>query len=321
MSVAPLIDPQGGELIEVALVNNMPDQAIETTVAQFSRLLRAGAQGLNIRLRCYALLSVPRSDTGRRALAQTHETISALYARGADALIVTGAEPRAPDLAREPYWEEFARLVDWARINTLGSMWSCLAAHGAVLRLDGLARRREAQKISGVFPCEIATGDWTTQGATNIVHTPHSRYNGLSREEIESCGYSISSWSAAVGVDSFWRREPSLFLFLQGHPEYDADTLSREFRRDALRYVNRESAAFPPTPLHYFSPAAVSGVADLRDGAHTMKRARFAERLSSLLEQEEAPQACWRPDAERLCRNFLSQVAREKTAGMRRIAL
>jgi homoserine O-succinyltransferase/O-acetyltransferase len=319
MSAAPCIEPQGGRALEIALVNNMPDQAVETTVAQFTRLLRAGAQGADICLRCYALPSVPRSDMARRALAQTHEPISALYARGADALIVTGAEPRASDLASEPYWEEFARLVDWARANTLGALWSCLAAHGAVLRLDGVARRREAHKISGVFPCEIAVDDWAMQGAAKIVQTPHSRYNSLARDELESRGYRISSWSPAVGVDSFWRREPSLFLFLQGHPEYDADTLSREFRRDALRYINGESVTFPPTPLNYFSPAAMAGVADLRGGADGMKRARFAERLSSLLEQE-APQSCWRQDAERLYRNFLLQVAARKSAEMRRIA-
>ena len=76
----------------------MPDQAIDATRAQFVKLLRAGAGELPIRIRCYAISSVPRGETARRALAGSHEDIEALYARGADALIVTGSEPRADRL-------------------------------------------------------------------------------------------------------------------------------------------------------------------------------------------------------------------------------
>jgi len=57
-------------------------------------------------LRCYTIASVPRSETARRALMQNHDDIEALYARGADALIVTGTEPRADALEQEPYWQD-----------------------------------------------------------------------------------------------------------------------------------------------------------------------------------------------------------------------
>ncbi len=249
--------------LRIALVNNMPDQAVEATRAQFARLVRAGAQDMPFTLRCYALPSVNRSDTARRAMAQTHEPIGALYARGADALIVTGAEPRATKICDEDYFEDFAALVDWARTQTLGAVWSCLAAHGAVFKLSGLRRRREKEKISGVFAFNVAKDDWIGLGAANVVRTPHSRYNGLAREALELAGYRVSSASREIGVDSFWRREPSLFLFTQGHPEYDADTLLREFRRDALRFVKGESESFPRAPANYFSNELAKRIADL----------------------------------------------------------
>ena len=320
MSLATLFRAQSEAPIEIALVNNMPDQAIEATVAQFTSLVRVGARGLNYRLRLYSLPSAPRSETARRSIAQTHEATGALLARGADALIVTGAEPRAAHLSSEPYWDEFAQLVEWARANTYGAIWSCLAAHGAVLALDGVERRREEQKISGVFACETTLNDWAAQGAPRLIQAPHSRWNGLAREDLELCGYRISSFSEEIGVDNFWRREPSLFLFMQGHPEYDADTLSREFRRDALRYINEETATFPPTPENYFSAIAESGIADLKETADTTRRMRFFERMSALLEPE-TPQAVWRCDAERLYRNFLSQIAFEKAMRSRSFAL
>ena len=252
MNAIPARQSFDGPPLQIALVNNMPDQAIDATKAQFVNLLRAGAGKVPFRLRCYALSSVPRGETARRAIARSHEDIEALYARGADALIVTGSEPRAERLENEPYWDDFARLVDWARVHTISALWSCLAAHGAVLRLDGVTRRRAREKISGVFACDVDANDWATRGAANSILVPHSRYNGLSRSDLVERGYRISSWSGDVEVDCFWRREPSLFLFTQGHPEYNADALAREFRRDALRFLNGESDCFPISAAKLF---------------------------------------------------------------------
>ena len=218
------------------------------------------------------------------ALAQSHESIEALYARGADALIVTGNEPRAERLQDEPYWEDFARLVDWARLHTTAALWSCLAAHGAVLRLDGVERRRANEKIAGIFECEVAMDDWATQGAAGSILVPHSRYNGLPKEDLMRCGYKISSWSRSVEVDCFWRREPSLFLFTQGHPEYEANTLAREFRRDALRFLDGERSGFPAPPSNYFSARTRAALDALSVHAKSIDRQQLARKLKLILE-------------------------------------
>ena len=305
-----------GPVLQIALVNNMPDQAIDATKAQFVKLLRAGAGKVPFRLRCYTLSSVPRGETARRAVARSHEDIEALYARGADALIVTGSEPRANRLENESYWDDFARLVDWARVHTISALWSCLAAHGAVLRLDGVPRRRAREKISGVFACEFDANDWATRGAAGSILVPHSRYNGLSRSDLVERGYRISSWSGDVEVDCFWRREPSLFLFTQGHPEYNADTLSREFRRDALRFLNGESGCFPAPPRNYFSNDAQAALDALRQSADSIDRPRLARMLGQIVESD-APWPAWADDAERLYRNWLGLVAFEKMRAAR----
>jgi homoserine O-succinyltransferase/O-acetyltransferase len=301
-----------GPALQIALVNNMPDQAIDATRAQFIKLLRAGAGKLPFHIRCYALSSVRRGETARRALARTHEDIEALYARGADALIVTGSEPRADRLENEPYWDDFARLVDWARGHTIAALWSCLAAHGAVLRLDGVTRRREREKISGVFACEVAANDWATRGDASSILVPHSRHNSLSRSELIERGYHISSWSGDVGVDCFWRREPSLFLFTQGHPEYNADTLAREFRRDALRFLNGESDCFPSPPRNYFSNEAEAALDALRQPTNSVERSHLARMLGQIVESGAPSPAAWANDAARLYRNWLELIAFEK---------
>jgi homoserine O-succinyltransferase len=311
MNAIPAGHSFDGPALQIALVNNMPDQAIDATKAQFVKLLRAGAGKLPFRLRCYTLSSVPRGETARRAIVRSHEDIEALYARGADALIVTGSEPRADKLESEPYWDDFARLVDWARVHTISTLWSCLAAHGAVLRLDGVTRRHAREKISGVFAYEVAAKDWAIRGAADSILVPHSRHNGLSRSDLVARGYHISSWSGDVEVDCFWRREPSLFLFTQGHPEYDADTLAREFRRDALRFLNGESDCFPSPPRNYFSNEAQAALDALRQTADSLDRPRLTRMLGQIVESD-APSPAWANDAERLYRNWLELIALEK---------
>jgi homoserine O-succinyltransferase/O-acetyltransferase len=299
------------DAIEIAFVNNMPDQAVKATQEQFTRLIEAGVGDLPIRLHGYTLPSVPRGEEIRRYLQQSHDDIAGLYSRGADALIVTGTEPRAASLRDEPYWAEFARLVDWARDHTFASIWSCLAAHAVVQYLDGIARQKAMKKFSGVYSFKTNGGDWPIRGAGPQVLVPHSRYNGISRDDLERCGYTISAWSESIGVDTFWRREPSYFLFLQGHPEYNADTLSREYRRDVIRFLNGERDTYPHVPDNYFSPPTQARLESVKERALAQRYSGCEAALNEIL-FSEIVDLRWSDHAAQLCRNWLDVVARAK---------
>ena len=308
MTSSALTEAAAGATVEIALVNNMPESAAEATVVQFETLLRRSAQGIAFRLRCYAL---PQSDVARCPTIQAHEGIEALYARGADALIVTGAEPRAEKLSEEPFWEDFSQLVSWARSETSGTLWSCLAAHAAVEVLDGVQRRRQKQKVSGIYACNTAPDDWAARGAAGEILVPHSRYNALDPDDLKQNGYSISSWSPAIGVDSFWRREPSLFLFTQGHPEYSENTLASEFRRDLLRFIKGTSATSPQMPENYFSDSAREEIAGLNPTPGEQDPSCFVEKLDTILKRSP-PEANWFDNSERLYNNWLRMIATER---------
>jgi homoserine O-succinyltransferase len=296
---------------EIAFVNNMPDLAASATQAQFLRLVRSASGDAPFNFRCYLSPLVARSEGMKRQLHQTHEDLDVLYLRGADALIVTGAEPRATLLTDEPFWPDLARLVDWARDHTVASLWSCLAAHAAVQRLDGIMRRRAAEKFSGGYAFERNPEDCLMRGAGPRILTPHSRYNGLDRIELERRGYHISSWSEAVGVDTFWRREPSLFVFAQGHLEYDSDTLLREYRRDALRFLAGERSTYPHVPENYFTARTRARLEEIKTHALTRGRDGCEDALDEILSNEEL-EVGWAVDATRLYRNWLALVAQEK---------
>src|SRR5258705_2114781 len=91
-----------GRFLELGLINNMPDGALESTERQFLELLRAAADDIPIRLRLFALPDVPRTEAGRQFLRSGYGSIDDLLNSRLDGLIVTGTEPRAPSLTDEP---------------------------------------------------------------------------------------------------------------------------------------------------------------------------------------------------------------------------
>lgn len=150
--------------IEIGLVNNMPDAALEATERQFVELIRAATNDIVVRLRLYALPDVPRGNRGLQETAARYRDVAEPWDSRLDGLVVTGTEPRTADLRDEPYWPTLGKLVDWARDNTASAIWSCLAAHAAVLHTDGIERLPLAQKQFGVFDCGGGEGASADQG-------------------------------------------------------------------------------------------------------------------------------------------------------------
>jgi homoserine O-succinyltransferase len=292
--------------LEIAFVNNMPDAALASTHAQFSRLLRAASGARDVKLRCYALQGHDRGEAARRYLAGTYDSIDALYRRGADALIVTGCEPRTARLPDEPYWPHLAKLVDWARDQTIAALWSCLAAHAAALHLAGIERLPAPRKVSGVYRFQCLETDWAQRDAAEII-VPHSRYNGLPRAALERAGFRIGSWSAEAGVDMFWREEPSLFVFLQGHPEYDGDTLLKEYRRDVIRFLAGKRPDYPEAPEHFFLEETASGLRALKSRVEAGVERDAIGALTEIIRSEPCVQQ-WAGDASGLFGAWLNAI-------------
>jgi homoserine O-succinyltransferase len=247
-----------GNCITVGLVNNMPDAAVEATERQFTELLRAAAPRAVVVLKLFSIPTVLRDEAMRRDFAERYRDIAELWDTPLDGLIVTGTEPRARNLADEPYWETLTRVVDWARDNTASAIWSCLAAHAAVLHDDGIERRALKEKLFGIFDCQLVADHPMLQDFPVPVCVPHSRYNDLPERPLKSCGYKILTRSGGAGVDMFAKLYNSFFLYFQGHPEYGADTLLREYRRDAARFLGGERERYPAIPLGYFDAEAAA---------------------------------------------------------------
>ena len=251
-------DASHADPIEIGLINNMPDAAIEATERQFIQLLDVAAGQAVVRLKLFSLPEVPRDEVIRHRLADRHADIGLLWDGPFDGLIVTGTEPRQPNLKEEPYWTALTKIVDWAEENTISTLWSCLAAHAAVLHMDGIERQPLAEKMSGIFECANIPRHPLMRGVARASRMPHSRWNDLRESDLVASNYDVLARSDAAGVDMFARQRRSLFVFFQGHPEYETGTLLREYRRDVGRYLRGERSNYPSMPQGYFNRYAAS---------------------------------------------------------------
>ncbi len=300
----------GTGVVDIALVNNMPDAALDATERQFRALLSAAGAELDVRLTLYALPEVPRTEFGRRQVGK-YAPMDDLWGRRYDGLIVTGTEPQAADLKDEPYWESLTRLLEWAEGSTYSTILSCLAAHAGILHLDGIVRQPLGDKRFGVFECVRVCDHPLTAEAPGRLQMPHSRWNDIPEDALRACGYRVLMRSEDAGVDTFVKQRQSLFVFLQGHPEYEAVTLLLEYRGDVARYLRSERDTYPPMPQGYFDEEIETELAALRDRA-------LADRREALLADFPTATAAarvtnnWRPSAERFYRNWLGYIAAAK---------
>jgi homoserine O-succinyltransferase len=299
--------------LTIGLVNNMPDPALESTEQQFLTLLHEAAKDLVIRVRLFSIGSIPRGERAREHLRAYYSDPRDLWGGTLDGLIVTGTEPRAADLADEPYWASLTDLFDWAQDNTAGTVLSCLAAHAAVLHLHGIKRVPLSKKCFGVFQQQKHSDHPLLKGCSGRVATPHSRWNELPGAALASAGYDVLTASADAGVDTFVWQGRSQFLFFQGHPEYDLETLRREYRRDVGRFLRHEQARYPDLPAGYFDDATTRSLQTFRVRAEAERR---AELLSELPAASISPGNAWRAFAIGVYSNWLTHVAaqREKVA-------
>jgi homoserine O-succinyltransferase len=270
-----------GELT-IALVNNMPDSALKATERQFMRLVETAAGPARVRFHCFSLPSVKRSAQAQAHIAKDYTDIAELSRLAIDGLIVTGAEPNAKVLSEEPFWRELTALIDWAKTNTRSTIWSCLAAHAAVLHLDGIERRQLPAKCSGVYDCAKSAEHWLTRGLRSPLKVAHSRYNALDAGDLANRSYQILTHSERAGVDIFARKFDSQFIFFQGHPEYDALTLQREYMRDLARFLAGERNDYPAVPANYFDPPTEAELAGFRKRAVAARAPTLAAELPGL---------------------------------------
>jgi homoserine O-succinyltransferase len=303
--------PAGG--VQIALINNMPDSALEDTEVQFFELLESAAGEIPVSLKLFSLPKLPHTEGGEQHLRKFYSSITDLLNNRFDGVIMTGTEPRQSDLRSEPYWSALTEVLDWAEHGTTSTVLSCLAAHAGVLYSDGIPRHRLADKQFGVFEYKKIGKHALTDGAAEMMQIPHSRWNDVRADALGSCGYQVLTQSVDAGIDLFVKKKKdSLFVHFQGHPEYGTRTLLKEYRRDIKRFLKRERETYPTMPEGYFGAEAVRALADFRKMVEADPRedllAKFPQAAVT-----RALQGTWQASAATVYRNWLQYLVSKRT--------
>jgi homoserine O-succinyltransferase len=143
--------------------------------------------------------------------------------------------------------------------------------------------------------------------------TPHFRYNQLAEADLAGNGYQILSHSKEAGADVFIKRKKALFVFLQGHPEYDTGALMREYRRDISRYLAGERDTYPDMPSGYFDAATTQAALEFRARAIREHDCDLLPSFQMLLAQQNLINS-WRPAALLFFANFLTYLTAARSS-------
>jgi homoserine O-succinyltransferase len=306
-----LIDQPVERELHLGLLNLMHDAALEATERQFLRLLVARRPSVRIVVHPFTLEAMPRGAAAREHISRHYLSFAEVRERGLDALIVTGTNVTGQDLSREPFWAPLLEVAGWAGDNVASTLLSCLATHAVLHGQYGQPRVRLPAKRWGVYPHQVTDpAHPLVAGLAASVDVPHSRWNEVFPAQFAAAGLRVLLAGQEAGVHLAVSPDGARLVFLQGHPEYDAVSLLKEFKREALLWAAGASAAFPPVPDHYLSAAAQAIVE--RWGVEMEHSVAAGAAPPDFPEAEVVPLLAqrWRPAAEIVVGNWVQGLDR-----------
>ena len=242
--------------LHIGFLNMMPDAALRATERQFIRLVGSSNRIAQFFVYPFSLPELERSAETQAYIDEHYARFETLAEQGLDALIITGANVANPKLNEEAFWDPLIDVVGWAEHNVASILCSCLATHALLKHSHGIDRQPMSQKRWGVYRHRVVEPHPLVREINTAFDAPHSRYNDISREQLNSAGLHVLAESDEGGVHLAVSPDGARVVYFQGHPEYDRNSLLKEYKREASRFLNGEINARPLYPEHYF-PADV----------------------------------------------------------------
>jgi len=295
--------------LHIGLLNMMPDAALAATERQFFRLVGESNQIAQFHMHPFSIPELERSPEGKQHVEKYYESFEQIKQEGLDALIITGANVTQPDLSRELFWEPLKEVMGWAYENVTSTLCSCLATHAAMEFLYGQKRYALPEKKWGVYRHKVID---RTHPLVNDVNTlfdvAHSRFNEISKQQFESAGLRVLAESKEAGVHLAVSKDLFRIVYFQGHPEYDINSLLKEYKREVNRFINRSRDDYPPFPQHYFSEQVKAILNEYQDQVHDALAKKqvapeFPEKIIAPLLHNT-----WHDTAEAVINNWIGKV-------------
>jgi homoserine O-succinyltransferase len=229
--------------LKILLLNLMPNKI--DTETQFSRLL--GNTPLQVELELIHTKSHKSKNTSEEHLLAFYKCFDDIKEKKYDGMIITGAPVEKMPFEDVEYWEELCTIMEWSKKHVHSTFHICWGAQAGLYYHFGIDKFMLPEKLSGVYKHKVdKKRSILFRGFDDEFLVPHSRYTGISREEVEANPrLKLISSSDKAGVYAI-ATENGKQVFITGHPEYDELTLKKEYDRDVAAGIN------PNVPDNYF---------------------------------------------------------------------
>lgn len=231
---APAPFAAGVQPLTVALVNIMPDKP--TTEVQFGRLLAGGDRPVRVVLTLPDGYVPQTADPGH--VDRFYRPWSGIERYELDGVVTTGAPVEHLPFAAVRYWAGFAAILEWVAAARLPAMHVCWGAMAALWHDHRVPKHDLDAKRFGVFPhVPLDVRAPILRGAPMPLDMPVSRWAEIRLRDLPVDGpvrpLALAPVAGLGLAEDLERRA----LYLLNHPEYDADTLDREYARDRARGI------------------------------------------------------------------------------------
>jgi homoserine O-succinyltransferase len=218
--------------LSIAIVNLMPTK--EITETQLIRML--ANTPLQVDLHLLTMDSHESAHTDRLHMDTFYKTYDEIKNRRFDGMIITGAPVEFLPFEEVDYWRELSEIMEYAKRNVFSVMHICWGAQAGLYYHFGIDKRVTSSKIFGVFKHTVNNKrSELTRGFDEEFYAPHSRNTQILKEDVLRVPeLEILAESEDAGLHIIAAANNRL-VFVQGHNEYDRDTLRHEYERDIAK--------------------------------------------------------------------------------------
>lgn len=229
--------------LRIAIVNLMPTK--EVTETQLIRML--ANTPLQVDLQLLTMESHESKNTDKKHLDNFYKTFEEIKNQRFDGMIITGAPVEFLPFEEVDYWKELTELMEYSKSNVYSTLHICWGAQAGLYYHFGIDKYILPKKIFGVYKHKLKDKkSELTRGFDEEFYAPHSRHTQVNKEDILNVHeLKILAESEETGAHIIATRDKRM-IFVQGHAEYDRETLRLEYERDIKKGLDIE------VPKNYF---------------------------------------------------------------------
>ena len=229
--------------LKIIILNLMP-----TKVETETQLLRVlGNSPIQVDIELLQTSTHVSKNTSQEHLLKFYKTFDQIRDDYYDGMIITGAPVEQMEFEDVDYWPELCEIMEWSCTHVYSTMHVCWGAQAGLYYHYGIGKRALPAKTFGVFRHHTCVENHRLlRGFDEVFWAPHSRHTDIDPALVEACPkLTVLARSEEAGLFIMANRDGRRF-FVTGHPEYDRDTLAKEYFRDVNKGLEIE------VPCNYF---------------------------------------------------------------------